>query len=623
MCGICGFAAAANQLDNEAGVLGRMRDALVHRGPDGSGTTLAAGVGLAHTRLSIIDVAGGQQPLSNEDGDIWITFNGEIYNYAVLMESLKAKGHVFRTKSDTEVLVHLYEEEGPEMVRHLNGMFAFAIHDRKRRRVVLARDHFGIKPLFYAVRDGVLYFGSEVKAVLAGLSMRAETSVRAVQEYLLFRCITGERTFFDGIKRLPPGCLAIWDNDRLTVREYWRPPEPSRARYSRLDDAASGLEEQLQSAVSLQMMSEVPLGSFCSGGVDSGLTSLYAARASSEQLQTFSVGFDDPRWDETSLAKSTASRIGSRHHVFVASAENYRNALIPTIWNHDEPLAHPNSVLIALLSKYAKQFVTVVLTGEGADEIFGGYPRHHIVKANAFLQHLPGWTRSGLAGLLGRWGGRRGKLLEESLPLDLIHAVVMNSSFVSPALIEQLTGTNPLPSIHDRVELAATLAVPNDAVASISRYDQRTYLPCLLDRMDRMTMASGLEGRVPFLDTNLAEWASGVPSKFRLGPLENKRVVKKLGARYLDRRITHGPKSGFGVPIGDWLRTNEWADLVDRLRDRDHPATGYVDGRVVSRLVEQHMNGDTSHSEVLWLLLNLYLWSEVIRNGYVDGRSFH
>jgi asparagine synthase (glutamine-hydrolysing) len=611
MCGICGFATTKEHELVDAGALGRMRKALSHRGPDGEGSVTNDGVSLAHTRLSIIDVAGGQQPLANEDESVWITFNGEIYNYRTLMESLQAKGHSFRTRSDTEVLVHLYEERGPDMVRELNGMFAFAIHDRKRRRVLLARDHFGIKPLFYAVNGGVLYFGSEIKSVLAGTEAVARTSTRALHEYLLFRCVTGERTFFDGVKRLPPGCTAIWEDGHLSIHEYWRPPAPSASRYTHIEEAAGDLEQRLRASVTSQMVSEVPLGTYCSGGVDSGLTSLYAAQSTDEKLKTFSVGFDDPRWDETPLAQNTAARIGSEHHVLVADAEAYHDALPSLIWHHDEPLAHPNSVLIALLSKHARQFVTVVLTGEGADEIFGGYPRHHIVRANSAAQHLPMWTRTLIATILKNLGGRKGRMLAANLPIGFHEAIVMNSSFVSRDLVERLTGSSPASAIQDRVELAEALSVPGDPIASISRYDQRTYLPCLLDRMDRMTMATGLEGRVPFLDIGLAEWSSSVPSRFRLGLLENKRVVKQLGSRYLDQKITRGPKSGFGVPIGDWLRSTAWADFVERLRDPAHPASSLVDASVVRSLVKEHLSGSRSHAEVLWLLLNIFLWTEV------------
>ncbi|HKV75132.1 MAG TPA: asparagine synthase (glutamine-hydrolyzing) [Gemmatimonadales bacterium] len=611
MCGICGIANADAGREVPAERLTRMRLAIAHRGPDGFGERRAAGVGLAHARLSIIDVAGGAQPLANEDEAVWITYNGEVYNYQPLMARLKQAGHRFRTASDSEVLVHLYEEQGPLFVRELNGMFAFALHDLRRNRVVLARDHFGIKPLFYAVRDGTLYFGSEIKAVLAGLGRGAETSPEAVREFLLFRSVTGERSFFSGVHRLPPGCVAVWEQGRLSIEQYWVPPVPHAMPAGSLDDAAEQLDQRLGASVRAQLMSEVPLGTFCSGGVDSGLTTLYASRAAQHRLHTFSVGFDDPAWDETALARDTAERVGSEHHVFLADARNFHDALSRLIWHHDEPLGQPNSILIALLSAYARERVTVVLTGEGSDEIFGGYPRHHIARANSVAGHFPAWLRGPAAGLLGSVGGRRGRLLGSHLPLPFAEAVVLNSSVLSPALVERLTGASTRDVIELRMAQAESLAVAGDPVASISRYDQRTYLPSLLDRMDRMTMAHGLEGRVPFLDPEIAEWAGTLPPRYRLGAWKNKRVVKRLAERYLSRGITHGPKSGFGVPVGDWLRTPGWADLVATLRDPNHPATTLVDGREARRLLDAHLAGQPGLGDALWLLLNLYLWKRL------------
>lgn len=610
MCGICGVAHADPSIPVSSSTLSRMRASLAHRGPDGFGEHILNGVGLAHTRLSIIDVVGGRQPLCNEDGSVWVTFNGELYNYKALRDQLRARGHTFKTDSDTEVLVHLYEEDGPSFVRRLNGMFALAIHDVREQRVVLARDHFGIKPLFYSVQDESLVFGSEVKAVLAGRQSNAETTSTLVQEYLLFRCCTGDRSFFSGVKRLPPGSIALWQGGRLSLETYWTPPAPRVADHISLDEAASSLEALLAASVQSQMMSEVPLGTYCSGGVDSGLTSVYAARYSTQRLQTFSVGFRESLWDETPLARDTARRIGSDHHVLVADATAYVNSLPKLIWNHDEPLGHPNSVLIALLSAFARQHVTVVLTGEGSDELFGGYPRHHVARMNALVQNWPMWLRAGGANAFRRLGGRRGGLLADSMSLSFPEAVVMNSSYVSPDVVERLTGSAPIDSIETRMREAESLYVAGNPAASISRYDQRNYLPCLLDRMDRMTMASGLEGRVPFLDVSLAEWASGLPAAYRLGAFGNKRVVKRLGERYLSRKITHGPKSGFGVPIGDWLRTPAWSEIVERLRDSRHPATGVVDGREVRALVDAHLSGRQGLSDVLWLLVNLYLWHE-------------
>jgi asparagine synthase (glutamine-hydrolysing) len=625
MCGICGVVHTDRASTVDVARLRRMRAALSHRGPDGQGEHRSDGVGFAHARLSVIDVATGQQPLSNEDGSVWITYNGEIYNFATLRERLLDQGHRFRTKSDTEVLVHLYEEMGTELVHELNGMFAFAIHDRRQRRVVLARDHFGIKPLYYAVRDGTLVFASEIKAVLAGLDAPVETTTAAVQEYLIFRCLAEDRSFFSGVKRLPPGSVAIWQDGQLTVRTFWTPPAPRASDLGSIEEAADALEAHLDTAVRSQLMSEVPLGAYCSGGVDSGLISTFAARAIPQRLHTFSVGFSDPEWDETASARDTATRIGSQHHVLLADSLLFQESLGRLIWNHDEPLAHPNSVLIALLSEFARQHVTVVLTGEGADEIFGGYPRHHIARANHAAQRLPSWMRLTASHALRRLGGRKGRLLGEQLHLGFTEAVVLNSAFVSPALAERLTGSAPVDVLEQRYRLAESLVVPDDPAASISRYDQRTYLPCLLDRMDRMTMSCGLEGRVPFLDVRLAEWASLVPPAYRLGVLGNKRVVKQLGARYLSRNSVMGPKSGFGVPVGDWLLTPEWASIAERLRDRNHPATSMVDTVEVNALLDAHARGDQGLSEVLWLLVNLYLWHEQdfsgARNRVLEGAA--
>jgi len=610
MCGICGIAHADAQQDVSEERLRRMRLSLSHRGPDGHGERRCQGVGLAHTRLSIIDVAGGAQPLSNEDGSVWVTFNGEIYNYVELAGGLRSRGHDFRTRSDTEVLVHLYEERGPSFVTALNGMFAFALHDTRKQRVVLARDHFGIKPLFYAVKDGQLVFGSEIKAVLAGIDAPAETSPLAVQEYLLFRCCAGDRTFFSGVRRLPPGSYAVWEGGRLSIHSYWTPSGGDTTEPGSLDDAASLLEQKLEASVQSQLMSEVPLGTYCSGGVDSGVASVYAARRSSHRLHTFSVGFRDPAWDESALARDTAQRIGSEHHVFDADAQRYHDALPGFIWNHDEPLGHPNSVFIGLLSKYARQLVTVVLTGEGADELFGGYPRHHIARINALLGHWPRWLRQGASQTLRSLGLRRLRMLGDHLPLPFPEAVVLNSAYLSPRQGERLTGTAPSEPMMLRVSEAESLEVPGDAVSSIVRYDQRTYLPCLLDRMDRMTMAAGVEARVPFLDVGIAEWANALPPKYRLGAFGNKRVVKRLATRYLSRGVTHGPKSGFGVPVGDWLRMPGWSDYVERLRDPSHPATAVVDAREVRTILESHVAGKPGSSDALWLLLNVYLWHE-------------
>jgi len=614
MCGICGLAYVDPARPVELDRLLRMRAAVAHRGPDGAGERREAGVGLGHTRLSIIDVATGQQPLANEDGSIWITFNGEIYNYRELATQLQSHGHTFRTRSDTEVLVHAYETWGLNFVERLNGMFAFGLHDVRNGRVVLGRDHLGIKPLFYSVTDEGLFFGSEIKAVLAGSGCAPRLQFASLQEYLVFRYVAGSRSFFHGVHRLPPGHVAVWQDGRLQVQRYWTPPGPAADNGSTgltLDQATDRLEELLAEAVRSQLMSEVPLGTFCSGGVDSGLVTTYAARHADRQLATFSVGFAERTWDETALAQDTATRARASHHVLRADPHTFQATLHRLIWHHDEPLSHPNSVPLYLLSRFARQFVTVVLTGEGADELFGGYPRYHITRLRHATAHLPQWSRALTAGALRRLPGHRAAKLAELLPLSYEDAVIYNSAYVSPALVSRLTGAPINDAVAERRDLAAQAFVPGDAVATMTRYELATYLGCALDRMDRMSMASGLEGRVPFLDLPLVEWTTGLRSALKVRARENKRVVKRLAERYLSPRITRGAKSGFGIPLKGWFQDPAFSALLDRMRDPRHPAAAAFDRPTLDRLLGEHLRGDQDHGEVLWLLANVYLWHEV------------
>lgn len=611
MCGIGGIASATSAHPVSEDALERMCKGLAHRGPDGVGVHSASGVGLVHTRLSVIDLDGGKQPLCNEDGSVWIAFNGEIYNFVSLRRDLLSRGHQFRTSSDTEVLVHLYEEYGLDFVHHLNGMFAVALHDMRSGRVVLARDHFGIKPLFYTLKNDQLIFGSEIKAVLAGAGMPAETTLGAVQEYLLFRSIGDDRSFFRNIKRLRPGSIGVWEGGELKLSRFWSPPVPHPDLQLSEGRAVQLLDEYLEDAVRMQLMSDVPLGTFCSGGVDSGLTSWYAARHSVSPLHTFSVGFNESEWDETRLARDTAARIGSQHHVLVASSDAFAESLPRSIWHHDEPLGHPNSVLISLLSGYAREHVTVVLTGEGSDELFGGYPRHQIISLSERLRRLPRPARSVVVQALRQFGGRKGGLLANATSLPEWQAVAINASLLEQRTVEQLTGASAADVVEQRVAHIAELAIPNDPLATVTRYDQLYYLPALLDRMDRMTMAFGLEGRVPFLDVRLAEWASKVPTSLKISRLENKRVVKALADRYLSPQVVRGPKSGFGVPFGQWLRTEKsWRQYAERLTSSGNRASQFLDTAMLATAAEDHMAGRAKKDDLLWQSLNVILWHE-------------
>jgi len=586
-----------------------MRDAMIHRGPDGAGILELPGATVAHRRLSIIDLAHGDQPMSNEDGSIWVTFNGEIYNFRELEAQLSAAGHRFKTRCDTEVLVHAYEEYGDDFVRRLNGMFAFALVDLKRQRVLLARDHLGIKPLFYArLRDG-LAFASEIKGVLPALEQVPSLRGQSLQEYLIFRYVAWDRTFYEDVYRLPPAHIAIWQSGQLSIRRYWSPSMASARDHMTLSEASQALEQHLATAVEQQLMSDVPLGSFCSGGVDSGLVTAYAAR-SSTGFQSFSVGFDDPAWDETDLARDSARRAGTTHHVVVAQAGDVEATLHRLIHFHDEPLSHPNSLGLYTLSELARRHVKVVLTGEGADELFGGYPRYHLARLRGAFEGVPDFARAGAAALLRSVRGRRASKAAALLSPSFEDSIVFNSAYVDPGLVAELTGGSVTEAVTTRRHLLRESRVRSDAIATISRYELLTYLPCLLDRMDRMSMAHSLEGRVPFLDVNLVEWALGLGTSLKLGPRSNKRVVKHLAANLLNPRIVRGPKSGFGLPLDSWFRSPELSRIVERLRDPHHPAAAHFDQKIVQRALQQHLGGVEKHGELLWLLANVYLWQE-------------
>jgi asparagine synthase (glutamine-hydrolysing) len=621
MCGICGIAHSDPAHPVDRSRLERMREVLAHRGPDGCGIHVAGPVGLGHRRLSIIDVTGGAQPLSNEDGSVWITYNGELYNYVELTTRLKAAGHRFRTHSDTEAIVHGYEEFGLDLFSRLNGMFAFALHDERRGVVVLARDHVGIKPLFYTVTNEGLFFASEIKAILSGLGRAPAVRHESIQEYLMFRYVAGEHTFFEGIHRLEPGHAAVWEDGRVRIIPYWAQPSGASSSDGPLSDAVEHLGVLLDQSVAGQLMSEVPLGTFCSGGLDSGLVTGFAAKHSRHRLKTFSVGFENSAWDESDLAQETSRRFSTDHHSLTLHSEDFQALLARLIWHHDEPLSHPNSVPIYLLSRFAREEVTVVLTGEGADEIFGGYPRYHIARLSALLDRAPSVVRKGIRWAAQAAGGHRGRRLDALLPFGGGEAVLFNSMLLAPSLVERLTGGSVTGALAARYRLLEKALVPQDTIATLTRYDLQTYLVCLLDRMDRMTMAASLEGRVPFLDVPLVEWGLRLPSRHKLSALSTKTVVRGLAGHHLGPRVLKAPKSGFGVPLADWFRQPSFTPLLQRMEDSAHPAAAYLDRVTLASVLAEHRAG-ADQGEALWMLANLYLWFEVFGSSTHEAPSW-
>lgn len=609
MCGICGISYADSEKPVEAPRLTDMRDTLSHRGPDGSGQWVDKGVGLGHRRLSIIDVEGGKQPLCNEDGTVWLSFNGEIYNHPELSQELRRRGHIFKTRTDSETIVHAYEEYGLDCVRHLNGMFAFAIYDVPLQRLFLARDPLGIKPLFYALTAEGLFFASEIKAVVQGAGLSPRMRAQSLQEYLLFRYVAGENTFFEDIKRIPAGGFATWENGHLSLSQYWVPPRPEGRRRS-LAVAVDELQTHLSESARHQLMSDVPLGAFCSGGVDSGLVTVFAAQARAEVMKTFSVGFEDAAWDETALARANAGAAGAEHDVLYMAPERFGALLDALIWYQDEPLSQPNSVPLYLLSKRAKQEVKVVLTGEGSDEMFAGYPRYQIVRLAHMLRNWP-QLRQLTTRVARAMPGHRAARLAAYLPYDYADSLLLNSAYVHPTMVEKLTGAPVTEALSARREILERNWDDGDPLGSLSRLEMQTYLGCLLDRMDRMSMAAGLEARVPFLDMPLVEWASRIPSHLKMAGTGTKRVVKTLAAKVLPRQVVGAPKSGFGLPLGDWFRTGPLGATLEALSDPGHPAADLMDRSAVAQMVSEHSQGQRDHNELLWELVNVFGWHDV------------
>ena len=652
MCGIAG--AVWNDVSKavEPATLQRMIDVLRHRGPDGEGTYMAEGtvpisvsakmglspstldvrpgVALGHRRLAIIDVAGGQQPLSNEDGSVWIVFNGEIYNFRDLRRRLEGAGHQFRTHSDTEAIVHLYEEQGVDFVKHLNGMFALALWDAKRQQLVLARDRLGKKPLVYRHELGRLLFASELKSLLEVPGVPREIDPQALDAYLTYQYVPHPATIFRGIAKLPPGHVAVYRDGRRDVLTYWQPDfnvEEDRPA----GDYADELRTLLTSAVEMRLQSEVPLGAFLSGGIDSTVIVGLMSRLAGEPVRTFSIGFPVKEFDETSYARTAAERFGTIHEEFQVRPDAM--AMLPRlVWHYDEPFADSSAVPTWYVSQLTRQKVTVALTGDGGDELFAGYPRYLAVWLAEGFDRLPLVARRILAG--GYWQrlptgsrqksiGRRFKRFAEMLGQSparrylewiAIFGEARRAALYSDDFMAQLPDEDPLGF------LSAALARSDrrDALTAFSLADLVTYLPCdLMTKVDIASMAHGLECRQPFLDYRVVELAARMLPRLKFRRGRGKRILREAFADLLPRSIQRRPKMGFGVPLDHWFR-HELRDFArDVLLDNKTLDRGYFRPEAVRQLFDEHEQGRFNHGYRLWSLLILELWQrEWIEGGH-------
>jgi asparagine synthase (glutamine-hydrolysing) len=625
MCGIAGILYRDPQWQADPAVLKGMSAAIAHRGPDGEGFFAEPGVALVHRRLSIIDLAGGKQPMGNEDGSVQVVLNGEIYNYRELSQWLVAKGHTLRTQSDTEVLVHLYEEAGEDLVLRLRGMFAFALWDRTRRRLLLARDRVGLKPL-YVYRDGEkVLFGSELKAILAHPDVDRSIDPAAVEDYLAFGMIPGERAIFRRVSKLPPAHLVTLRADDLakSPRRYWQfciAPDPKPS----LGEWQEALAAKVTETVNAHRVADVPVGAFLSGGLDSSVMVATQAGLSNAPVETFSIGFHEAAFSELPYARQVAQRFGTRHTEAIVTPEA-AGSLDELVHYYDEPLADSSAIPTLWVSRLARKSVKVVISGDGGDEALGGYSRYAHDLGEAWLRRrVPGWLRSGMLGPLARvwpkadWLPRalRAKTLLTNLALDDAAAYANTISLcrlpirrrlLAGDLVAELDGYRP----EQRIQQHYATARCNDPLAGMITTDVNTLLPDdFLMKVDRASMSCGLEVRPPLVDHELLELAARIPSTYKIRHGQTKWLFKQTYARQLPDGLAGRAKQGFEIPIDRWLR----GPLAEMFRaavlDPKSRVRDLVSQATARQLFDAHGAGRGRHGQVLWSVLVLARWAD-------------
>ena len=619
MCGITGIFDIRGRRDVPRPLLERMNETQHHRGPDEGGIHLEPGIGLGHRRLSIIDLSTGQQPLYNEDGTVCVVFNGEIYNYQELISELQALGHVFHTRSDTEVIVHAWEAWGAESVKRFRGMFAFALWDRNRETLFLARDRLGVKPLYYAtLPDGVLLFGSELKSLVAHPGLQRDLDPFAIEEYFALGYVPEPRTIYRGARKLPPAHTLVVRRGQPVPepREYWDVSFTLDSRLSEAD-ACAELMDRLRESVKLRMISEVPLGAFLSGGVDSSAVVAIMAGLSAEPVSTCSISFNDPAYDETKYAQLVAERYATRHFVDAVESEDF-DLIDELAALYDEPYADSSAIPTYRVCQLARRHVTVALSGDGGDESFGGYRRYRLhLMEERMRRPLPMGVRRPVFGLLGHlypkadWAPRvfRAKTTFQALARDSVQAYFHSISVLrddlrptlySQSLMRELGGYSAI-QVFER---HASRVQVEDPLALIQYIDLKTYLVGDINtKVDRASMAHSLEVREPLMDHPLVEWLATLPSSLKLRAGEGKYVFKRAMEPLLPRDVLHRQKMGFAVPLAKWFR----GPLRERVRttvlNGRLAETGLFNLRTLKQLVEQHESGVRDHSAPLWSVL--------------------
>ena len=613
MCGICGIYNFGTLAPADRAALKRAADTMIHRGPDDEGFYFNGELGLGNRRLSIIDLPGGHQPIANEDETLWVILNGEIYNYQELRPELEARGHRFRTVSDTETLVHLYEDYGLGCLEPLRGMFAFALWDSRQRRLLLARDRLGVKPLFYCLEPGRLVFASELRALRELVGHPLEIEPQSVYDFFGFRYIPAPHTFYRGVEKLLPGHYMIVDARGAHAEPYWDvPPEEETSRTA--EDFAEEVIERLRESIRLRLIADVPLGVFLSGGTDSSAVVAFMAALGARPLRTFSVGFEEPEYSELPFARRVAQRFSTEHHELVVRPQDMAEELTRLVAFRDEPVAEPTDVALYRMARLASESVKVVLAGEGGDELFAGYPKYAADRLAGVVSALPQEVTRAIV----RWlpyRQRRARLALEALSIrdEAERSVTWFASFsreerealFAPEFLQQVDVAHParifegyLEKVRDRSPLKRMLYA-----------DLKIWLPDnLLLRGDQMTMAASIEERVPFLDHELVELAARIPSRMLTRGFKTKVLLRQALRPYLPPETLRRRKVGFTVPIGPWFRTSLKSLVADLVLAPEARARGYFNQKAVEGFVREHFDGVRDRQKQLWALVNFELW---------------
>jgi asparagine synthase (glutamine-hydrolysing) len=604
----------------------QMCDVIEHRGPDDEGYFVREDVALGMRRLSIIDLATGRQPMSNEDGTIWIIFNGEIYNHRELRQALIKRGHVFSTRSDTETIVHLYEEEGQRLVERLRGMFAFAIWDQREHTLFIARDRVGKKPLHYAFVRDTLIFGSEIKSLLQHPAIERKVNPNAISDFLSFGYVPDPATAFQNIFRLPPGFALTVKNGHLRTYPYWDFNYSGQAACGLVRDEnfyVERLRELIAESVRVRLESDVPLGAFLSGGIDSSTIVAMMARHMGRPVKTFSIGFSESDYDELAYARAAARHLHSEHHEFVVTPDVCR-LIEEIVWHHDEPFADVSSIPTYMVSKMAREHVTVVLSGDGGDELFGGYDRYVVDDQRTKFERIPSCIRRALMLRMSRCMPQAayGKNFLRNAALEPGARYVDSLSYLSDDAKHDLLSDGTRCALGEHNSAAAFLnlfasPLSADRLDHLLYLDAKTYLPGdILTKVDRMTMAHSIEARAPLLDHKLIEFVQSIPAVLKLRGRETKYILKKTVAGLIPQELINRRKQGFGVPIRKWFNCELRELLHDTLTDKQTRERRLLNQRAVLAVLDEHKKGRRDNALLLWGLLTLELW----HRAFIDRR---